>query len=281
MPYSRLTRDCINSCRLTRLAGLVECLRGRGELSVPDQPDQAIPQIAAFEQHEDDHRRDEPRRAQRPDDGPEPREGRKPRRRVGGHHDGPRRRSFRAPPSSQVSLDAFQRFLQLLDRASPARTAHVGDLRSDVGAIAGQVLGQIVHLPGQAPAGEAERREHQRDHHQHGRDATDPPLKPGDRRRQDEREQDGERERHEDGLCPVQNGDDEHAAGERHPGLHGPGGGVHGPIRRCGRRPRSWPAGSGGPCGWRAPTRPSSARRWRSRWSGSTSPDRSRLRPAA
>jgi hypothetical protein len=66
-----------------------------------------------------------------------------------------------------------------------------------------------------------ESREHQRDDQQHGRHPTDPPLNPVDRRRQDEREQDGERERHEDGLCPLQNGDHEHAAGERHPEPHG------------------------------------------------------------
>ena len=124
-------------------SGLVECLRGRGELSLPDQPDQAIPQIAAFEQHEDDHHRDEPRRAQRPDDGPEPREARETRHLVGGHHEGPRHGSFRCLRRLQVSLDARQRVLQLLDRASPARKAHVGNLRSDVGAIAGQVFDQI------------------------------------------------------------------------------------------------------------------------------------------
>ena len=200
-------------------AGLVDCLRGRGELSVPYQPDQAIPQIAAFEQHEDHHRRNERRRAQRPDERPEPREGRKSRRRVGRHHNWPRDGSFRGL-RSQILFDPFQRFLQLLDRASLARKAHVGNLRSNVGAIAGEVFDQIVHLPGQTPAGETERREHQRDDDQHGRDPTDPSLKPGDRRRQDEREQDGERERHEDGLGPVQNGDDQHAAGERQPELH-------------------------------------------------------------
>ena len=124
-------------------SGLVECLRSRGELSVPDQPDQAIPQIAAFEQHEDDHRRDEPGRAQRPDDGPEPREAQKPRHLVGGHHDGPQHGSFRCLRRVQVSLDARQRFLQFLDRASPARKAHVGNLRSDVGTIAGEVFNQI------------------------------------------------------------------------------------------------------------------------------------------
>jgi hypothetical protein len=51
----------------------------------------------------------------------------------------------------------------------------------------------LVHLPRQTQAGEPERREHQRDDQQHGRDPTDPPLKPVDGRRQDEREQDGTR----------------------------------------------------------------------------------------
>ena len=183
---------------------------------MPDQPDQAIPQIAAFEQHEDDHRRDEPRRAQRPDDGPSHAKPEKPvtwsEVTTTGRDTVPL-----GPPTFQVGLDVFERLLQLLDRPSLARPAHVGDLRPDVGAIAGKVLGQMVHLPRQTPAGETEGREHQRDHRENGWDATDPPLKPGDGRRQDEREQDGERERHEDGLCPVQNGDDEHTPGERHP----------------------------------------------------------------
>jgi len=56
-----------------------------------------------------------------------------------------------------------QRFLQLLDRASATRKAHVGNLRSDVGAIEGEVVDQLVHLPRQTQAGETERREHQRD----------------------------------------------------------------------------------------------------------------------
>ena len=100
-------------------------------------------------------------------------------------------------------------------------TAHVGDLRSDVGTIAGQVVGETAYLPRQAPANETERREHQRDRQQYGWDPTDPPLDPGDGGRQDECQKDGERERYEDGLCPVQDRDDEHPAGERHPGLHG------------------------------------------------------------
>ena len=59
-------------------SGLVECLRGRGELSMPDQPDQAIPQVAAFEQHEDDHRRDEPAVLSGPTTGPSHAKPKKP-----------------------------------------------------------------------------------------------------------------------------------------------------------------------------------------------------------
>lgn len=58
----------------------------------------------------------------------------------------------------------------------------------------------MVQRPGQTPSGEPQRREHQRHGQQDGSDPTDPPLKPRDGWRQDEREQDGERERHEDGL---------------------------------------------------------------------------------
>ena len=70
-----------------------------------------------------------------------------------------------------------------LNGASPARKAHVGNLRSDVGTIPGEVFDQMVHLPGETPAGETDSREYQGDDDQDGRDSTDPPLKPGDGRR--------------------------------------------------------------------------------------------------
>jgi len=78
----------------------------------------------------------------------------------------------------------------------------------------------VVRLSRQTPAGEAESREHQGDHRENGRDPAKPALKPGDRRRQHEREKDGDGERHEHGLCPVQDRNDEHTAGEGHPRLH-------------------------------------------------------------
>ena len=75
----------------------------------------------------------------------------------------------------------------------------------------------MVHLPRQTPAGEAEDREHQCDDRQNGWDAADPSLKRRDRRRQHEREKDGEGNRHEHGLRPVQDDHDEHTSRERHP----------------------------------------------------------------
>ena len=51
-----------------------EELKSRAERLNPDAWVTADEVSAALEQYEDDHRGDEPRRAERPDDGPEPRE---------------------------------------------------------------------------------------------------------------------------------------------------------------------------------------------------------------
>jgi hypothetical protein len=75
----------------------------------------------------------------------------------------------------------------------------------------------MVHLPRQTPAGETEDAEHQRHRREHGWNASDPSLKPCDRRAQHEGEQDRERDRHDDGLRPVQDDHDEHTPGEHHP----------------------------------------------------------------
>jgi hypothetical protein len=104
--------------------------------------------------------------------------------------------------------------------APPA--SHCARRRSSFGCwpIAGQVLGEIVYLSRQAPPARP-RAANTRWPQQDRWNATDPTLEPADGWRQDEGQKDGERERHEDGLGPVQNGDNEHAPGERHPGLHG------------------------------------------------------------
>ncbi len=234
MPYSTLTRDCINSWRLTRFPASSNAFVVVASCPCPISPIRRSRRSRRSSNMKMTIAATSPAVLSGPTTGPSHAKRRKSRRRVGRHDNGPQHGSFRRL-RSQVSLDALQRFLQLLDRASPARKAHVGNLRSDVGTIAGQVLDEMVYLPRQAPTREAESREHQGDREQHRRNATDPPLEPGDGWRQDERQKDRERERHEDGLCPVQNGDDEHAAGERHPGLHGFQGVVQVPTPFLGR----------------------------------------------
>lgn len=49
----------------------------------------------------------------------------------------------------------------------PTGDSPVGDLRSDVGTTAGQIPGEIVHLPRQSPTDETERCEHPRDRKQY------------------------------------------------------------------------------------------------------------------
>ena len=164
MPYSRLTRDCINSWRLTRLPASSNAFVVVASCPCPISPIRRSRRSRRSSSMKMTIAATSPAVLSGPTTGPSHAKPEKPVDRVGGHHDGPRHGSFRCFRSSEVGLDALQRLLQLLDRAAPARNPHVGDLRSDVGAIAGQVLGQMVHLPRQTPAGETERREHQRDH---------------------------------------------------------------------------------------------------------------------
>ena len=66
------------------------------KLAMAEQPNQAIAQIPALEQHEDDHRQHEPGCSHWADDRAEPRETRETRDQLRGDHDGPRGRSVGA-----------------------------------------------------------------------------------------------------------------------------------------------------------------------------------------
>ena len=122
---------------------------------------------------------------------------------------------------SQISLDPFDRLLKLLDRSSFPCAADIRDLRQDIDAIGGEVVGQMIHLSRETPTGEAENDEHERDRREDSRDAAEPTLKPADRRRQDEREQHGECDRHEDGLRPIEDDNDQYTTGKYHPRFQG------------------------------------------------------------
>ena len=217
MPYSRLTSDCISSWRLTRVPASSNAFvvivsrpcpnspisrsrrsrRSRSmKISIPTTT-AAVPSGPTIG----------PSHAKRGTCGG-----------LGGDHDGSRPASTRLRRlSADVGLDDFDRFLQLLDRAAFPRSSHVFDFRQDVDAVQGKILGEMVHLPRESPAGETEDREDQRDHRENGRDAADPAFQPADRWSQHEREQYRERDRHEHVLRPVQDRNDEHAACECDP----------------------------------------------------------------
>src|SRR5687768_17420775 len=77
----------------------------------------------------------------------------------------------------------------------------------------------MIHLSRKTPAGKAENHEDERDGCEHSRDAAEPALEPADRRCEDECEQHGEGDRHEHGLRPIEDHDDEYTTGEYHPRL--------------------------------------------------------------
>ncbi len=130
-----------------------------------------------------------------------------------------RHHSRRAFLARQILGDVVDGLLQPFHRSAAAGPSHVGNLREDIGAIGRQVGDDAFELPLDAPHRQAEQREHERDHDQHRGAAANPPLQPRDRRRQDEGQQNGEGKRNQDGLCPVEDADHEHAAREGHPRL--------------------------------------------------------------
>ena len=87
----------------------------------------------------------------------------------------------------------------------------------------------MLQLTRQTPAGQREDGEDQRDRDENGWHAADPAFQPADGRGQHERQQNRERDRHEHGLRPVQDGNHEHTPGERQPRFQGLREGLHRP----------------------------------------------------
>src|SRR5690606_16575590 len=111
-----------------------------------------------------------------------------------------------------------ERPLNLLDRTTAARSAHVRDFLADVVAIAWQRLGERRQLTADAPCRDAQPAEGEQDDHRDGGGASDAALKPADGRSEQEGQQDGDGQRDEDGLGPVEDRDDQYAASKRNPG---------------------------------------------------------------
>ena len=198
-------------------ARLVEGLGGDGEVTVPNQADQAVPQILAFEQHEQDEDDDETGGAGGRHEGTQPAETRNAE--VARHHHGLRDGSGGCRRHTHVALDVLQSGLQALDRTAAAGAAHVAHLGADVGPVGDQIGAEGAHLAGHAPHRQPQPREHQDDHQQHGGGPPDATLQPDHRRRQDERQQDGQTHGHQDRLGPVEHCHNQRAARKRGPRL--------------------------------------------------------------
>ena len=137
------------------------------------QTNQPIAQIPPFEQHENHHRQYQPCGPGGADDRTKPREAREIRDRLRPHDNGPRGPSSgRRARLSKIGLDNLNRVLKLLDRSSLACSADVRDLRKDIDAIGGQVVGQMIHLARETPTGKAENDEHERGRREDSRDAA-------------------------------------------------------------------------------------------------------------
>ena len=171
-----------------------------------EEADQAVAQILTLEQHEQDERDHEAGRAERFDQRPQPgdRARRPPSPTVvttSGWVDGARRSVRRArgrPASAAIVCSSFW------TRSARSDAADVVNLRADVRAIRGQLVAHAGHLAIHAVARQTQEREHQNDRRQDGGEPSDSTLQPLDRRRQDEREQHGQADRHQHGLRPIQ-----------------------------------------------------------------------------
>ena len=95
--------------------------------------------------------------------------------------------------------------------------ARLDQRRGDVG----RAIRPELIAPREPLTRDPQERKDKRHSDEHGGYSPDPPLEPGNRRRQDEREENGQRERNQYRLRPVQNGYHQHAAGECDPGFDG------------------------------------------------------------
>jgi hypothetical protein len=178
------------------LAGLVERAGGRGQPSVAGEADDAIPQVLALDQHEDDqddHRRRAPQAFEQRRELPEAGWLR-------GDHDrrGLLARAGGAGVLPQLVGDLGDRALRLLERATAAHAAHLVDLDDQVVAVARDLGGEARELDHEDPEHAAERREQHRHHDRHRQAPPQPhPSQPIHDRIHHEREQHRQRDRHQ------------------------------------------------------------------------------------
>ncbi len=199
----------------------------------PGEPDQAIAQILALEQKEDDEDGDEPRSGKRIDQGlqhPLDRLHRGGFRRPDLHRDrrtgivgcrALRRGGVLAP---DLLIEVLEERRDAVERATGGRGAQRAYLLLDVVLIGRKLLRQQRHLLPDQPtdAGDHEESKADDDHHR-GRAGQSPAAQQTHDRSKQERQQDRQRDRQKDRLGEIQRGDDaenrEHGEGARNPCL--------------------------------------------------------------
>ena len=174
-----------------------------------DEADQPLAQVLPVEEHEDGEHNHRERRADRLHERTHPlgERGKRARRRLG--HRQRRRRSGRASLSSSLIASAA------LPRA-PSSGARNARLLADVLAVLGQLRGERKRLARGDVADAADQRAGDRDGDECRRDAPQPPvLEAAYHRREQERSEDGERERDEHVAREVQDRRGDQQPGER------------------------------------------------------------------
>ena len=183
-----------------------------------DQAEHPIAQVFTLEQHEHHQREDEHGLTRRSDERPHPAGGSRRGPLILRDHERSGGRARRRVAAAEIPLQLVQRALELRHRSTVAHAAQVGHLRLDVGAIGVHVSAEVGHLTDDAPTRQTEESEHNGDDQQYSRDLADPPLQPYDRRRQDKCEKNRQKDRNQDVLRPIKDGNHEDTTGERKPG---------------------------------------------------------------
>jgi hypothetical protein len=110
----------------------------------------------------------------------------------------------------ELADDVLHSFLNLLHGAALAGPAKVRDFLVDVQAVPRQLVRERHQLASERPANPAQDREGEEDSHEDRRYPTQPSsLEAAHNGTQEEREQDGQRQRDQHGLQPIQARDDE------------------------------------------------------------------------
>ena len=187
------------------LHGVVDGVRGERQVLRADQPEHAIAQLLAFEEHEERQHGDQGRRAEGD------RELRQQLAELAEHARGLDHFDLRRG-SPFLLFDGVSELVDLLGGAGERseRAAQILDLRAQIRPVLGNLVGEHRRLAGHHPSDPAGSRDEHQEHHHHGRRPTQADaLQPAHQRREQEGDQQRQRQGHQQGAAEVEGGDHE------------------------------------------------------------------------